>query len=254
MRTPAAQRTMSRFPCILKRDRLTRKERGGSSMRRRDFIAGVGGVVAWPLAARAQQAKRMIGYLSPGAAVNDVSSVTALRRGLSEGGYIEGLNIEILFHYAEYQFDRLPMLASDLVSRRVAVIVASGGAPALAAKAGTSTVPIVFTTGVDPVTIGLVARLDRPGGNITGAGALGDASYAKGIQFLHELLPGASSIAVLTNPANPIDALRTTEVKNAARGLGLQLIALNASNPEEIERAFAIVAQERLGGLFVNTD
>jgi putative ABC transport system substrate-binding protein len=224
-------------------------------MKRRDFITLLGGAAAWPLAARAQQPKQMIGYLDAGTAVNEVGpSVTALRRGLGEGGYVEGLNIEILFRHAEYQFDRLPMLASDLVSRRVAVIIAGGAAPALAAKAATSRIPIVFTTAIDPVTVGLVARLDRPGGNMTGTGSLGEAYYSKGFQLLHELVPGASSIGVLTNPANPIDALRVMEVKSAARALGLRLIVLNARNSEEFEQAFAIVAQERPRALFVNTD
>jgi putative tryptophan/tyrosine transport system substrate-binding protein len=226
-------------------------------MRRRDFIAGVGGVVAWPLAARAQQAKRVIGYLSAGlgpATGAEALVLGPLWQGLNEAGYVEGRNVEILFRFAEYQLDRLPSLALDLVRNRVAAIVAFGGAPALTAKAATSTIPIVFMTATDPVAIGLVARLDRPGGNLTGAGSHGEAYSAKGIEFVHELVPGASSIAALTNPANPIDPLRMTEVYNAARTLGLRLTVLNASNPEEIEQAFAIVAQERPGGLFVDTD
>jgi putative ABC transport system substrate-binding protein len=168
-------------------------------MRRRKFIAGLGSAAAaWPVVAHAQQpVVPVIGYLTAGTSDGDAPWVTGLRRGLDEGGFAEGRNVEILFRYADERVDRLPMLASDLVRRRVALIVASGTAPALAAKAATTMIPIVFETANDPVAIGLVARLNRPGSNITGTSLIGEAYYAKGVELLHELLPHAGSILYL---------------------------------------------------------
>jgi putative ABC transport system substrate-binding protein len=220
-------------------------------------MAGLGAAVAArPLTARAQQpAKPVIGYLSAGTAAGDAPWVTGLRRGLDEGGYTEGRNVEILFRYADEQFDRLPMLASDLVRRRVALIIASGTAPVLAAKTATTMIPIVSETVDDPVAIGLVARFNRPGGNITGTSLMVEAYYAKGVELLHELLPHAGSIALLINPTNTVASrAATTETANAARVLGLRLAILEASNPGEFEQAFKAVAEEGLGALLLTSD
>jgi putative ABC transport system substrate-binding protein len=225
-------------------------------MRRREFIAGLGSVLTWPVAARAQQpALPVIGYLSAGTADSDAPWVTGLRRGLDEGGYTEGRNVEILFRFADERFDRLPMLASDLVQRRVALIVASGGAPALAAKMATTTIPIVFETVNDPVAIGLVARFNRPGGNITGTSLIVEAYYSKGVELLHELLPHAGSIALLVNPTNSSSyAAATAETADAARARGLRLTVLKASNPGGFEQVFKTVAEEGLGALLLSSD
>jgi putative ABC transport system substrate-binding protein len=223
-------------------------------MRRREFIAGLTGSAAWPMVARAQQAAvPVIGFLTVGSVGLDAPNVAGFRQGLNEGGYVEGRNIEIMFRYAEYQFDRLSTLASELVRRRVAVIVASGTAASSAAKAATATIPIVFECSADPVVLGLVPSLNRPGGNMTGAGLLAEAFYTKGLEFLHELLPNATSVALLTNPTNPANlGLKETEV--AARTLGWRLTVAKASNPEEIEQTFSILAQEQIGGVIVNSD
>jgi len=225
-------------------------------MRRREFITLLGGAAAaWPLAARAQQAAvPVLGYLSAGGAASDAPYVGALRQGLSEGGYVEGQNIEILFHFAEGHFDRLPSLASDLIGRRVAVIFASGGAPALAAKAATTTIPIVFEAAYDPVAIGLVERLNRPGRNITGTSPMATAYYAKSVELLHELVPSVSSIALLTNPASPIRSLVIKEAESAAGSLGLRLMNLSAGSGSEIEQAFTTLAKEGSGGLVASGD
>jgi putative ABC transport system substrate-binding protein len=197
----------------------------------------------------------VIGYLSAGTADGDAPWVTGLRRGLDEGGYTEGRNVEILFCYADERFDRLPMLASDLVRRRVALIVASGTAPVLAAKTATTTIPIVFETVDDPVAIGIVVRFNRPGGNITGTSLMVEAYYAKGVELLHELLPHAGSIALLINPTNTVASdTATAETANAARVLGLRLVILKASNPGEFEQAFKAVAEEGLGALLAGSD
>jgi putative ABC transport system substrate-binding protein len=198
----------------------------------------------------------VIGYLSAGAADSDAPIASGLRRGLDEGGYTEERNVEILFRYADERFDRLPMLASDLVRSRVALIVASGTAPALAAKTATTMIPIVFETAADPVAIGLVARFNRPGGNITGASMLVEAYHAKGVELLHELLPHAGSIVLLINPANPSPSHTQgiAETAEAARALGLRLAILKASNTGEFEQAFKAVAEEGLGALLVSSD
>jgi putative ABC transport system substrate-binding protein len=222
-------------------------------MRRRDFIAGLGSAATWPLTARAQLP--VLGYLSAGTPDGDAPWVTGLRRGLDEGGYTEGRNVEILFRYADERFDRLPMLASDLVRRRVALIVASGTAPALAAKMATTMIPIVFETVDDPVATGLVARFNRPGGNITGTNLMVEAYYAKGVELLHELLPHAGSIAFLINPTNTVPSgAATAEMADAARARGLRLAILKASNSGEFEQVFKAVAEEGLGALLLSSD
>jgi putative ABC transport system substrate-binding protein len=224
-------------------------------MRRREFIAGLG-AAACPMMVRAQQpAIPVLGYLSAGTADSDAPRVTDLRRGLDEGGYTERRNVEILFRFAEERFDRLPMLASDLVRHRVALIVASGAAPALAAKMATTSIPIVFETVNDPVATGLVARFNRPGGNITGTSLMAEAYRAKGVELLHEFLPHAGSIALLINPTNPVNSgASTVEMADAARALGLRLAIVKTSNPGEFEQAFKAVAEEGRGALLDSSD
>jgi putative ABC transport system substrate-binding protein len=220
-------------------------------LRRREFIAALGGAAAWPLAARAQQrGMPVIGYLNPGAANSD-PLLAAFRLGLNTGGYIEGRNLEILFRYGENQQAHLPSLASDLVSHRVAVIFAAGGFAANAAKEATPTIPIVFEFAYDPVAIGLVASLNRPGGNVTGATRLVEASIAKGVESFHELLPEADSVALVRVPLNPLQQASTAQMnaENAARTLGLRLTVHQPSTVSEIEQAFASAARERSGGL-----
>jgi len=224
-------------------------------MRRREFIAGLGGAAAWPVVARAQQSGvPVIGYLSAGSEAGDAPYISGLRQALGQAGYVEGRNIEILFRFAALQFNRLPALVSDLVTRRVAVIIASGGAAALSAKVATSTIPIVFESANDPIQMGLVTSLNRPGGNVTGATVLNGAYFAKAIEMMHELLPQASSFAFLTNPTNSTGSSQITATENAARALQLRLGILKASNPDEIKRAFATLAQERFAGLIVGSD
>jgi putative ABC transport system substrate-binding protein len=224
-------------------------------LRRREFIAALGGAAVWPLAAGAQVRQRLpvIGYLSAGSAASD-RFLAAFREALDQGGYVEGRNVEILFRYAEFQHDRLPSLVADLVRRGVAVIVATGGAPALAAKEATATIPIVFATGLDAVAIGFVPRLNRPGGNLTGASYLSDAYFAKGIELMHELVPEAGTFSYLMNPTNPTVNTIIKEMENSARNLRLRLTTLNASNPPEIDRAFSTLAQERTGGVMLVPD
>ena len=225
-------------------------------MKRREFIGLVGGVAAWPLAARAQQAAMpVIGYLGATSRGKDRRTLAALGQGLKEAGFVEGQNVAIEHRWADGQYDRLPALASELVGRHVAVIFAPASTPAaLAAKATTSTVPIVFTLGSDPVKAGLVASLNRPGGNLTGVSILVSLVSAKRLELLKTLVPSATVIAVLMNPnsANAWPDLNETEV--AARALGLQLIVLEARTENEIDAAFASLSQQRPGALFVIAD
>jgi putative ABC transport system substrate-binding protein len=226
-------------------------------MRRRDFLTGVAGsLAAWPLAARAQQAAvPVVGFLS-GVGRNDRPNlVEAFRRGLAEASYVEGRNVAIEFRFAENQYDRLPALAADLVSRNVAVILAVGsGNSNLAAKASTSTIPIVFTTGGDPVQEGFVASLNRPGGNLTGISWFNTLLGGKGLGLLHEFIPNAAVVALIVNPKNPETARVPNDVQQAAHTLGLQMVVLNASTPDEIDTAFATLRQRRAGALIVAGD
>jgi ABC-type uncharacterized transport system substrate-binding protein len=212
---------------------------------------------AWPLAARAQQAAMpVIGYLNPTSPDAFADRLRAFHRGLKETGYVEGENVAIEYRWAENQLDRLPALAADLVRRRVAVIAASGGMPSiLAAKAATTTIPIVFIVNEDPVRLGLVASLARPSGNLTGINIFNAELTAKRLGLLRELVPAATRVAVLVNPANAASAETTLrEVEPAARALGLQIQVLNASTIREIDAAFATFARERPDALLVGTD
>jgi putative tryptophan/tyrosine transport system substrate-binding protein len=226
-------------------------------MRRRDFIALLGGAAAttWPIAARAQQpAIPVVGFLRVGSPDANARNVAAFRNGLNETGYVEGQNVTVEYTWLESHY-RLPAVMADLVRRQVAVIAASGNEVTLAAKAATTTIPIVFGVGADPVQLGLVASLARPGGNATGINFFTQAVVAKRLQLLHELVPKAVRIAVLINPANASgieSTLRT--VQEAAATIGLQIQILNASTIGEIDAAFATLERERPDALFVGAD
>jgi putative ABC transport system substrate-binding protein len=225
-------------------------------MRRRQFITLLGGAAVWPLAAHTQQsAMPVIGFLSSGSSGLFASRVSAFRQGLSETGYFEGRNLAIEYRWAESRNDRLPALAADLVGRKVNVIVTGGGTPAaLAAKAATATIPIVFSIGNDPVQMGLVTSLNRPGGNITGVSSLSGEIGPKRLELLHEVVPTATNIALLVNPTNPAAEIQSTELQPAARTLGLQLHVLHASAERDFDAAFASLIQLRAGGLVIVAD
>jgi len=227
-------------------------------VRRRNFIGLIGGVAAaCPVAAFAQQKPmQVIGFLSGWSSGDSVEYLEYFRRGLAESGYSEGRNVTIEFRYADGHFDRLPELVADLVKRRVDVIaIPNTTASAFAAKAATRTIPIVFSLGSNPVEVGLVASLNHPGGNITGLTALQTAVTAKRVEMVHELLPKATRIAFLVNPANPALAeADTKEARETARRIGLDLLVLEASNPREIDAAFATLAREQVGALLTNSE
>ena len=222
-------------------------------MRRREFIAGLGGAVAWPLVAGAQQQPAMlvIGFLSAQSAADYKNVTVPFLQGLKEAGHVEGQNVAIDYRYAENQLDRLPALAADLVRRRVAVIVASGTAPALAAKAATTTIPIVFSVGPDPVALGLIASLNRPGANVTGSANLTVELGPKQLQLLRQLLPNAAVFGVLADPADPAAQSTIADFHRAARNLGLQLVVANARTDSDLETAFATFSQQRVGAVLV---
>ena len=226
-------------------------------MKRRAFIAALGSAAVSPVTARAQQAATpVIGFLSFRSANESASSVAAFSEGLSELGYVEGRNAHIAFRWAEGQHDRLPGLASDLVNNlHVAVITAAGGGPsALAAKAVTKTIPIVFTYAADPVKAGIVASLNRPEENITGIAWFGDDLAGKGVALLHDLVPNAATMALLVNPRVPEAQSEPRDAEDAARRLNLKLVVLNASTEGEIDTAFATVAQQQVGAVVVGSD
>jgi putative ABC transport system substrate-binding protein len=224
-------------------------------MKRRKFITLLGGAaVAWPLAARAQQpAMPVIGFLRSTSLADSTQHVTAFRQGLKEAGFVEGENVAIEYRWAEGQYDRLRALVADLVDRKVSVIAANSPS-ALAAKTATTTIPIVFTTGDDPVNLGLVASLSRPTGNVTGVTFFGGALVAKQLELLHELIPQATVISVLVNPNFPGTAFQLRDVQEAARTLGHPMHVLNASTGSEINTAFATIAQQRTDALLVAGD
>jgi putative ABC transport system substrate-binding protein len=221
---------------------------------RRNFITIAGGAaVAWPLAAHAQQpAMPVIGFLNALGRNDRPNLPAAFRRGLGEAGYVDGRNVAIEYRFAENQHNRLPALAADLVGRKVAVIAATGGgASILAAMAATKTIPIVLTTGGDPIQQGYVRSLNRPGGNVTGVSWFSNLLAGKGLGLLHELIPNAAVIAQLLDPNLPETARMQGEAHEAARSLGQQMLDLNASTPSEIDAAFAAMRQQRVGALLV---
>ena len=225
-------------------------------MTRREFIAGLGSAAAWPQVARGQQpAMPVIGFISSRSPGESASVVAAFQQGLSDTGYVESKNVKIEHRWAEGHFDRLPAIAADLVSRQVAVIIAAGGdRPALAAKAATSTIPIVFTGSDFPVKVGLVASLSRPGGNVTGASLFTSELEVKKLALLRELIPNAPLIAMLVNPINPSAETDIEDVQKAAAAVGQQVSQLRASSEQEIDTAFETVVQQRANALLVAHD
>jgi ABC-type uncharacterized transport system substrate-binding protein len=228
-----------------------------SHIERRKFLATLGSAAAaWPLAARSQQAALpVVGYLNFGSPESDASRLTGLRRGLNQSGYVEGRNLVIEYRWAGNQVDRLPALAADLVKLRVAVIVAPGVASTLAAKAATTSIPIVFGISNDPVRLGLVASLNRPGGNLTGFNSFSSELGAKALALLHELVPGIATIGFLENPNNPrFEAYYERDVLAAATVIGLKIQVLKARTDREIDAAFVSLVQARTGALLVGGD
>jgi ABC-type uncharacterized transport system substrate-binding protein len=225
-------------------------------MKRRDFITLLGSAAAWPLVARAQQpAVPVIGYMDTASASTTAHLVEAFRRGLSAAGYDEGRNVAIQYRWADGNYDKLPALAAELVGLQVAAIATINTPTILAAKATTQTIPIIFGVGVDPIKFGLVASLNRPGGNLTGVTQLNIEMEAKRVQLLHELVPAATSIALLINPSSPAYSGAETETaQGAARSLGVRLLVLNASTESAIENAFVTLVEERAGSLLVSGD
>jgi putative ABC transport system substrate-binding protein len=222
-------------------------------LKRREFITLVGGAVAWPLASRAQQpAKQVVGYLSARSASTDVPMLAALNQGLAEIGFIEGQNVVIELRWGEGQFNRLPALAADLVQQQVAVIVAAGGETvARIAMHATSTIPIVFLGSGDPVQSGLVASINRPGGNITGVNMLLFTLTTKQLGLLRELVPTSKTIALMVNPNQPESELQTSDAQEAARATGQQLVVLKASTEADIDSGFATLVERRADALLV---
>src|SRR6516225_9107676 len=222
-------------------------------MKRREFIAGLGSAAAWPMVARAQQpAMPVIGYLSTESADDEYKNfIVPFLQGLKETGYVEGQNVAVEYRSAENQYDRLPGLVADLVRRRVAVIVTGATAAALEAKSATTTIPIVFGTGSDPVALGLVAGLNRPGANLTGITNLSGELAPKQLQLLRELIPNAARFGVLADPAFPATPSTIADLQAAARTLGLKLVVVNARTDSDLETAFATFSQQRVGAVLV---
>jgi putative ABC transport system substrate-binding protein len=224
-------------------------------MRRRDFLGVLAGATAaWPRTACGQQSSMpVIGFLSTSSRLQFASRLDEFHRGLSEAGYVDGRNVAVEYRWAEGQYDRLPALAANLVKQKVDVIFANGPA-APVAKAATSTIPVIFVVGSDPVAVGLIASLNRPGGNLTGATSLNVRTGPKRLELLHELVPTATVIGLLYNPTNSIGVTEPKDVETAARALGLDLHILQASTDQELESAFATLVQLRANGLVVATD
>ena len=228
-----------------------------SSIKRREFIMLLNGAAAaWPLVARAQQsAIPVIGYLSSGSQGSNVFRVTAFWQGLNETGYIEGRNVEIQYRWAENHFDQLSALVSDLVGRPVDVMVTGGGTQtALAAKAASTTIPIVFVIGADPVKFGLVASMNRPGGNVTGVSSLNNVVVTKQLELLHEMIPKAALVGFFVNPTNPNASSDTRDVQAAASALGVKVLVVRTEVESDFETAFAMLSQERADALVIHSD
>jgi putative tryptophan/tyrosine transport system substrate-binding protein len=224
---------------------------------RRELLAALGGAAAaWPLAALAQQtAVPVIGFVSSSPARDSRQTVAAFHRGLNEAAFIEGQNVAIEYRWADNQHNRLPVLVADLVKRKVALIAVPDTASALAAKAATTSIPIVFNTSADPVAVGLVASFNRPGGNVTGITSLNTEVASKRLELLHEVVPKASTIGLLVNQANPqLAHVNIADMQAASRGLALQILVLNASSNDEIDEAFAALARQGIGALVVTPD
>jgi putative tryptophan/tyrosine transport system substrate-binding protein len=224
-------------------------------MRRREFISLLGGVAAWPLAARAQQqAMPVVGFLAPWGRNESPQLLAAFHQGLKEGGFVEGRNVAIEYRLAENQFERLPALAADLVQRRVSVIAAAATPAALAAKAASTTVPVVFEIGTDPVQLGLVLSLNRPGANVTGVTNVNSLVAPKRLELLHEILPAVKIAALLVNPANPAFNAQSGDVLPAARSLAMEVHVLTASTERDFAAVFAKVTELKAGGLVISPD
>jgi putative ABC transport system substrate-binding protein len=227
-------------------------------VKRREFITLFGAAATWPLAARAQQAARKpvpsIGFLSSRAPNTEAHLVAAFLRGLKDQGYVEGQNVTVEYSWAEGRYEQLPALAADLVRRQVAVLVTAGGAQAAQAAKAAASIPIVFATGDDPVKLGLVASLNQPGGNATGVAVFVTSLLPKRLQLLRELIPTASTIALLMNPAGPAADTQLVEVQGAARTLGVRLDVVNSSTAAEIDQAFSVLVQRRPDALMLGAD
>jgi putative ABC transport system substrate-binding protein len=225
-------------------------------MRRREFISLLGGAaVAQPLRAFAQQAMPVVGFLSGASAWEYAHLAEAFRQGLADAAFVDGRNVLLEYRWAEGHYDRVPTLAADLIRRRVAVIAATGGvASVLAAKAATTSVPIVFANGSDPVKFGVVERLNRPGGNITGATFFNNALGPKRLQVLRDVAPKAAVVALLVNPSNPNTEFDAQEIESGARSLGIRILRVNAGSEREFDRAFATMREQGAGALIVNSD
>jgi putative tryptophan/tyrosine transport system substrate-binding protein len=224
-------------------------------MRRRDFIAVIGGSAALPLAVRAQQPTiPVIGFMHARSANDTVGQVAAFRRGLAEAGLVEGQNVKIEYRFAAGQYDQLPSVAADFVHRAVSLIVAASDPSAQAAKAATATIPIVFAVGNDPMKLGLVASYNRPGGNATGINILTAAMEAKRLGLLHEIVPQAGVVGLLVNPNYAQATTQVRQIEDAARATGLHIYVLHVSNDEDIDKAFNTIAQQRIAALIVAAD
>src|SRR5262245_15529800 len=222
-----------------------------ATMRRREFITILGGAAAWPLEARAQQSVPVIGFLNGGSPDAFARFAAAFRQGLGETGFVEHQNVEIEYRWAESQYDRFPALVADLIRRQVMVIAATTTPAAVAAKAATTTIPIVFETAGDPVTLGLVASLNRPGHNITGVTQLSSELISKRLRLLHDLLPATAAFGSLVNPTDPRAASQTGDMQKAAGALGLQMHVLNCSTDGELKKAFSDLIELRAGAVVV---
>jgi putative ABC transport system substrate-binding protein len=224
-------------------------------MRRRDFIAMAVGCAAWPYPARSQQAMPVIGFLSGRSEQESAAVVASFHAGLAETGYVVGRNAAIEYRWADGQYDRLPALAAELVERHVDAIAATGGSVSgLAAKAATATIPVVFSSGGDAVKLGLVPSLNRPGGNVTGVNLLFGVLGAKRLEFLHEIIPSAASVALLVNPNYPSAADEVTAVQAGARNLGVEVTILHAATEQDFGPAFASLVRQKIAGLLVTDD